>query len=177
MAKTLKVWLTENPGYNAFPGTVSGKPMIYQTGPAGAPTLTAEDWFVWDWISEFPDLSQSPAVADISTTGSTSRKLLGIVPDAPTASDLSVNLTEDTDAGINAIEELVEAYKTAIDAGEVLYIGHFMGEGKKSQIYQAGVAWTSGLLGAFPDPVTTNVAVTPNLGAYNKYQVITNVGG
>lgn len=174
---TLKAWLTANPEYNKFPGTVSGKPMIYQAATAGSPLLTAESWFVFDWITEFPDMAQSPATADITTTGKVARSLIPIVPDAPSPSDLSVFLGEDTDAAVDAIEGIVAAYQTALSSGNKMYFANFMGTDKKSEIYEGAISWTSGFLGAFPDPVTTNVSVTPNLGAYHKYDKITNVGG
>ena len=173
VAMTLKDWVAANPDYDKFPGTVSGKPLIYQLAE-GSPSLLAEDWFVWNWITEFPDISQSPATADISATGNIDRSLIAIVPDAPAASEILVNLGEDTDLAIDSIEGLVDAYQTGLAAGKKFYLGNFMGIGKKSEIYQASVAWTSGLLGAFPDPVTTNIAVTPNLGGYHKYEAITN---
>lgn len=172
--KTLAAWIAENPDYNKFPGTVSGAPMIYQAANEGSLSLDAKDWLVWDRITEFPDLSQTPSSADISTTGKIARSLIATVPDAPSPSDLTINLGEDTDEGIDAIEGIIEAYQDALAAEKRFYIGHFMGVGKKSEIYQAALAWTSGLLGAFPDPVQTALSVTPNLGAYHKFEVITD---
>ena len=171
---TLKAWITANPNYDAFAGTVSGKPLIYQAAATGTPTLTATTWFVWDKLTEFPDLAQSPATADISTTGSTARKLIATVPDAPSPSELTIMLGEDTDAGIDAIEGLVAAFKAKVPAGKFL-LGHFMGVAKKSEIYEASVNWSGSLMGAFPDPVETTISVTPNLGGYHKFEVITNI--
>ncbi len=169
--KTLTAWLGDNLDYNKFPGTVAGKPLIYQAAD-GDPSLDADDWKVWDYIGEFPDLTQTPATADITTTGKVARSLIEIVPDAPAPSDLEINLGVDTDGTIDAIEGLVKVYQDALAADKKLYFGHFMGDGKKSQIYQGAVSWNSGLNGAFPDPVTTTISITPDLGAYNKYQVI-----
>lgn len=175
--QTLKDWIAANPKYNDFPGTVSGKPLIYQAAAKGAVELTATDWFVWDWVTEFPDLAQSPATEDVSTTGATARKLLAIVPDAPSASELTVFLGQDTDAGIDALEGLEAAHQAAITAQQTFYIGHFMGVDKKSEIYAAGVNWAGGITGAFPDPVETMISITPNLGEYHEFKKITNVSG
>lgn len=170
--KTLQEWIQENPDYNTYAGTAAGVPLVYQTA-AGAPSLEASSWKVWDWVSELPDTNQAPAEADISTTGKTARSLLPIVPDAPAASELEINLGADTDAAIDALEALVEAYQGALKAGETFYLAHFLGEGKKSQIYAAAVSWGGGINGTFPDPLTTTIAITPDLGKYNKHQAIT----
>ena len=174
--KTLAAWLTDNPNYDQYKGTVSGKPLIYQA-KEGSPSLEAKDWYVWDWISEFPDLAQSPAEADISKTGSVNRVIIPTVPDAPSASELEVFLGTDTDEGIEALEGIQDAFDTALEGGEKFYLGHFMGIGKRSQIYQASVAWQMNTNGAYPDPITSGITITPNLGGYNKFEKITNVGG
>ena len=83
-AMTLAEWITANPNYNKYPGTVSGKPWAYQAA-TGEPTLTASSWHVFDMSDTFPDLSQSPATIDISTTGATERKLFPSVPDSPSS--------------------------------------------------------------------------------------------
>lgn len=174
---TLKAWMAANPGYNAFAGTTSGKPLIYQVA-ASVPLKTAESWFVWDYVSEFPDLAQSPATADISTTGKTARVTIATVADAPSASDLEVFLGEDTDKTLEAVEGIELAYQAALVAGSKFFLGHFMGADKSSEVYQAGISWASGIMGTFPDPLTTQVSITPNLGGYHdKKFVITNVGG
>ena len=175
--QTLKDWIAANPSYNDFPGTVSGKPLIYQAAAVGAVTFAAADWFVWDWVTEFPDLTQSPATEDVSTTGSVARKLLAVVPDAPAASELTVYLGQNTDAGIDALEGFETAHQAAIAADQVFYIGHFMGVDKKAEIYAAGVNWNSGITGTFPDPVETAISITPNLGVYHQFKAITNVAG
>ena len=38
-----------------------------------------------------------------------------------------------------------------------------MGADKSSEVYQAGISWASGIMGTFPDPLTTQVSITPNL--------------
>ena len=174
--KTLQEWITENPNYREFSGTTAGVPLAFQSA-AGAPDLEASKWKVWDWVSELPDTNQAPAEADISTTGKTSRSLLPIVPDAPAASELEIKLGADTDAAIDALEALVSEYQDALKASETFYLAHFLGEGKKSQIYAAAVSWGGGINGTFPDPLTTTIAITPDLGKYNKHQEITVVGG
>lgn len=174
---TLEAWITANPGYNAFAGTTSGKPLIYQVA-AETPLKTAASWMVWDYVSEFPDVSQSPATADITTTGKTARVVLSTVADAPAASDLEVFLGEDTDKTLEAVEGIEKAYQDALTAGSKFFIGHFMGEDKSSEVYQAGFAWASGIMGTFPDPLTTQVSITPNLGGFHdKKFVIAAVGG
>ena len=50
--------------------------------------------------------AQSPATADISTTGKTARVTIATVADAPSASDLEVFLGEDTDKTLEAVEVL-----------------------------------------------------------------------
>lgn len=171
-AMTLADWMTENPNYNKYPGTVSGKPWAYQA-KSGAPSLSADDWFVFDMSDTFPDLSQSPSTVDISTTGATERKLIPTVPDAPSPTDASVFLGQDTDTGVSNIQELISANDDAISSGETFYMMNFLGIGKKSEIYAASVSWTSGISGTFGEALTTNVSVTPNLGVYHKYEVIT----
>lgn len=171
--KTLKDWLTENPDYNKFSGTGSGAPLLYQVAD-GNPSLSSEDWIVWDWVPETPDTDQAPANADISTTGSLARKLIETVPDAPTATDIEVSLGRDTDAGIDAIQGIVSAYRGTLTSGDTFYLAHFLGAGKKSQIYAAAVSWSESVKINFPDPTTANVSFTPDLGKYNKFQVITD---
>ncbi len=106
-AQTLTAWLAAHPDYMRYNGVVAGKPILYQAAPAGAPTLVSDDWFVWDYATAFPDLSQSPTTVDISTTGSIDRNLIPGVPDAATASDIQVWLGADTDSTIDAIEEFI----------------------------------------------------------------------
>lgn len=174
--KTLDQWIAENPNYNQFAGTVAGVPLVYQVAE-DKPILDTASWIVWDWVTELPDTNQAPAEADITTTGKTARSLIPTVPDAPAASELEVNLGQDTDAAIDAIEAFVDAYQGAIEEGKTLFIAHFLGEGKKSQIYAASVAWGGGINGAFPDPIVTTISITPDLGKYNKREVIATVGG
>lgn len=173
--KTLAAWITENTNYDAFKGTAAGAPLIYQIS-AGTPTLAAADWFVWDYATEFPDTSQAPASADITTTGRTRRVSLNIVPDAPSASELPVPLGEDTDATLEAIEGFVAVYQGRA-AGERLHIGNFLGVGKKTLVYAASVSWDAGINGTFPDPTDTTLSVTPNFGEYRELVVITNTAG
>lgn len=172
MAQTLTEWITANPNYNKYPGTVSGKPWIYQAAK-GNPSLTTDDWYVFDMSDTFPDLSQSPSTVDISTTGAIERKLIPTVPDAPSPTDANVFLGQNTDIGIQSIQDLVLANDEAITAGETFYMGNFLGIGKMSEIYAASVSWTSGVTGSFGDALATNISVTPNLGVYHKYEVIT----
>ena len=174
--KTLQAWLTENPDYNKFAGTGAGAPLLYQVAD-GNPELTADAWNVWDWVPETPDTDQAPATEDITTTGKTARTLIDIVPDAPSASEIEINLGKDTDAAIEAIQGIVAAYQGALTEGKTFYLCHFLGVDKKSQIYAASVSWGGGIKINFPDPTTTSVSFTPNLGAYNKHEVITAVGG
>lgn len=176
--QTLKAWIAENPNYSQYPGTVAGKPLIYQVAPIGAPVMEDSKWFVFDWITEFPDLTQSPATADITSTGKTARQLIEIVPDAPSPSAITINLGVDTDAAIDAIEGLVAEYQEGLAGGKRLYLGNYMGEDKKSEVYEGSVSWISGFAGAFPDPITTDISITPNLGGYHKFEKITaSVGG
>ena len=173
--QTLKAWLTANPNYDAFKGTAAGTPLIYQI-KAGEPSLDAADWFVGDYSNEFPDTAQSPANADVTPTGRTSRVTLQIVPDAPAASELPIFLGEDTDATLDAIEGLVQEYQGKA-SGELLYMGNFLGEGKKTLVYAASISWDAGINGTFPDPTETSLSVTPSFGDYKKLVTITNVGG
>lgn len=169
--QTLTAWITANPEYNKYPGTVSGKPWICQVA-TGNPSLTADDWYVFDMSDTFPDLSQSPATVDITTTGSIARRLIPTVPDAPSPTDAQVFLGQDTDQGIEDIEELIALNETATD-GKKFYMGNFLGIGKKSEIYAASVSWTSGIGGSVTEALVTNISITPNLGVYHKREVIT----
>ena len=172
---TLKAWLVANPEHDSFKGTAAGTPLIYQI-KSGAPTVTAEDWFVWDYSNEFPDTAQSPANADVTPTGRTSRVTLQIVPDAPAASELPVFLGEDTDVTIEAIKGFVKEYQDKAE-GELLYMGNFLGVGKITPIYAASISWDTGINGTFPDPLETSLSVTPSFGDYKGEVTITNVGG
>lgn len=174
----LSDWLTSNPDYGTYKGTLSGAPLIYQAA-AAEPSLEPTAWNVFDYVTGTPDLSQAPAEADISPTGVTVRRVIPIVPDAPSATDLTVYLGQDTDATIEALEDITEAYQTAIAAGQKFYLGYFLGAGKKSPVFAAAVNW-SGTLSEieFPDPLETTLTITPNLGGYNKWQAIgTEVAG
>ena len=171
----LSEWLLANPNYDSFKGTAAGTPLIYQI-KVGAPGLTAEDWYVWDYSNEFPDTSQSPANADVSPTGKTNRVLLNIVPEAPAASELPVFLGEDTDATLDAVQGFVDEYK-AKEQGALLYLGNFLGVGKKTLVYAAAISWDAGISGTFPDPTETTLSVTPSFGDYRELVTITNVGG
>ena len=171
--QTLKAWLALNPDYNKFAGTGAGAPLLYQVAD-GAPALTSGKWNVWDWVPETPDTDQAPANADITTTGKTARTLIDTVPDAPSASDIEISLGKDTDKAIEAIQGLVAAYQGALEEGKTFYLCHFLGIGKLSQIYASSVSWGGGIKVNFPDPTTTNVSFTPDLGKYNKLQVITD---
>lgn len=175
----LNAWVEDNPNYNAFAGTASGKPLLYQTAANGAALLkTAASWKVWNYISEFPDLAQSPESGDISKTGSTARELIPLVPAAPSASELEVFLGQDTDATLDAFDALIASYQTAIAAGEKLFLCNFMGIDKRSEVYEANVSASGGIMGTFPDPLTKTLSVTPNLGGFHDDNfVITNVGG
>lgn len=172
-AMTLTAWIAAHPDYGKYQGIVSGKPMLYQAAPAGAPVLTADSWYVWDYASSFVDLTQSPTTVDISTTGSTDRNLIPGVPDAPSPSDVQIWLGVDTDSALDAIDEIIAANQAAISGGERFYLCNFLGLGKRSEIFEANVTHNSGLVGAFSEAVSTNISVTPNLGAYHKFQIIT----
>lgn len=176
MATTLQEWITANPNHDEFKGTAAGVPMAYQVAE-GAPTLDANDWTVWDYAPELPDTSQSPAEADITPTGRTARVLIPIVPDAPSATEIDVNLGQDTDGTLDAIQELIDAYQGAAAQGKQLFLLHYLGAGVKSQVYAASVTWDKSIVAPFPDPLTTTVAVTPNLGVYNELKTITSTGG
>ena len=171
----LDEWITKNPNYDSFKGTAAGTPLIYQI-KAGEPGLEAKDWYVWDYSNEFPDTSQSPANADVTPTGKTNRVLLNIVPDAPSASELPVFLGEDTDATLEAVEGFVKEYQDNAQ-GTLLFLGNFLGEGKKTLVYAAAISWDAGVNGTFPDPTETSLSVTPSFGDYRKLVTITNVGG
>ena len=170
--QTLAEWVVANPDYNKYAGTTSGMPLIYQA-KEGTPDLTPEKWFVWDWVTSTPDLSQAPAESDVSPTGVVVRRTIPTVPDAPSASDLTVYLGQDTDLAIDSCEGIDTDYQTARAAGQTFYLANFLGLGKKSQIYAASVAW-SGTLNEveFPEPQETTLTITPNSGVYNKSQVI-----
>lgn len=173
--QTLKAWLAANPNYDSFKGTAAGTPLIYQI-KAGAPELTAEKWYVWDYSNEFPDTSQSPANADVTPTGKTNRVLLNIVPEAPAASELPVFLGEDTDATLDAVQGFVDEYKER-EQGALLYLGNFLGVGKKTLVYAAAISWDAGISGTFPDPTETTLSVTPSFGDYRELVTITDIGG
>ena len=175
----LSAWILANPNYNAFAGTASGKPLLVQTAANGAALLkTAVSWEVWNFVPEWADLSQSAASQDYSRTGDTVRRMMAVVPDAPSPSELEVTLGEDTDVGLEAFDYLLEKQATAYEAGEKLYLCHFMGIGKRSEVYEATVSADGGNIGVFPDPITKMLSVTPNMGGFhdNKF-IITNVGG
>lgn len=173
----LSDWLTNNPSYAKYTGTLAGAPLIYQAA-ATEPSLEPTAWNVFDYVSGTPDLSQAPSEADISPTGVTIRRVIPTVPDAPSATDLSVFLGQDTDATIEALEGIGEAYQTAIAAGQKFYLAYFLGAGKKSQVFSGAVVW-SGTLDEveFPDPLSSTLTITPNLGDYNKWQTIGAVSG
>jgi hypothetical protein len=176
-AMTLTAWLAANPDNNKYAGIVAGKPMMYHSGTAGAPSLDTDDWYVFDYITEFPDLSQTPTEVDISTTGSTSRKTIPGVPDAVASTAATVNMGQNTDQCVDDILEVVEANQTAITEGKTFYLADFMGMTMKSFIYAASITWNSGPLGAFGDAITTTVGITPNMGAYSQWQKFTAGAG
>lgn len=173
---TLKDWIAKNPDYLDFKGTVAGSPLIYQVA-AGAPTKDAADWKVFDHITEAPDLSQSPSEEDITPTGRTRRVMIATVPDAPASTDIPINLGVNTTQTVEDLKGFVGVYNTAKAAGEKLYLGAFLGLEELSYAYAAGISWNSGPQGAFAEPWTTNLTITPNLGEYSEWIKITNVGG
>lgn len=177
VAKTLKQWLTENPNHTEFRGTAAGVPLIYQASAGVAPTLAAEDWFVWDYAIALPDTTQSATNADITPTGRIARVLIPTVPDAPASSDIEVPLGTDSDVTIDALEGLNNAYQEAVTASKKFYLGSFLGIGNKSPVYAASVSWSKAFVINFPEPITSTISITPSLGDYNELVTITNVGG
>lgn len=168
----LDAWIAANPDYGKYAGTASGAPFMYQAAK-DEPSLTPESWNVFDHVTGTPDLSQAPAEADITPTGKTVRVLIPTVPDAPSASDLVVPLGSDTDAKIEALEGLEAAYQAALANGDTFFVSYFLGEGKRSHIFAAAVAW-SGTMNEveFPEPWETTITITPNLGLYSEWKTI-----
>lgn len=172
----LSDWLAANPNHLEFRGTAAGTPLIYQA-KEGAPGLTTDDWYVWDYTPELPDTEQAATNADITPTGRIARVLLNTVPDAPAASDLEIPLGANTDEGLDALDGLSGAYRDAMDANEIFYLGTFLGVGNKSPVYAASVSWSKSINGTFPDPLTSTISVTPSPGTYQDLVVITEAGG
>jgi hypothetical protein len=169
----LDAWITANPNYRSYPGTISGAPLIVQAYTGDKPTLTATAWSVCDIASEVPQIEQAATTVDVSTTGAIAHKAIAGVPDLADSQSIPIWYTTDDD--ITAAEDFITLVKDGLAAtGGKVVVSFFRGVGVKSQVWAIGGASASDIAGgSFAEGWAGSLSVTPSLGTYQSWDIIT----